>query len=193
MEQGRSGYYVLGMICGFLLAYLLMILLRMLIRRLVGNTDGRAGMACKPDSFDERQQLARGQAYKRAFFVLTFYVAVVSMLSEGFHISIFMSFGGLWLGVCIAIIVFAVNCILHDAYMSLYENAKGLIIMLSCVGILNVLIGLDYLTGEKPFLEDGVIAADSLNLIVGMTMLIILFVFIGRLRYNKTHLEEDGE
>lgn len=191
LEKGEmhNKYYALGIICGFLTAFLI----AMLVRWGILKAGGRISMACKPDSYDERQQLARGIAYKRAFFVLLFYVAVVSTLKEAADIPIFMSLGGMWLGVCMAVTVFAVTCIVHDAYLSLYENAKGVILMLSGVGVLNLFIGMEYLTGEKPFLENGVLAANSTNLTVGVTFLIIVAVFIGRLRYNKKQLEEDEE
>lgn len=181
-------YYYLGMICGFLFVFLIIMLMRWGILK----TGGRIDLRCKADSYDERQQLARGTAYKRAFFVLLFYIAVVSALSE-MDISIFMSFGGMWLGVCISVLVFVITCIVHDAYMSLYENAKGIIMMMSSIGVLNILVAFSYLTGEKPFLENGVIATNCVNLMVGVMFVIITVVFVGRLNYNKKQLEEDGE
>ncbi|MDE5966655.1 MAG: hypothetical protein K2G89_07465 [Lachnospiraceae bacterium] len=187
-SQKHSMYYYLGVICGFLFAFLII----MLVRWGILKTGGRIDLRCKADSYDERQQLARGIAYKRAFFALLFYIAVVSALSE-MDISIFMSFAGMWLGVCIALLVFVITCIVHDAYMSLYENAKGVTMLISSVGVLNILCGFEYLTGEKPILEDGVIAANCVNLMVGITFLIIVVVFVGRLRYNKKQWEEDGE
>lgn len=187
---GHSIYYYAGMTSGFLCAFIVAAFLFWMKRKMKGGKAGFKGLRC---SFDERQLLARGTAYKRAFFTLFFFIFGVSMLNELAGIDIFMSFGGMWIGVCISLIVFAITCIVHDAYMSLYENAKGIIMMFSSVGLLNILLGLEYLTGERPFLENGVIVTDSLNLTVGITFFIILIVFLVRLRYSKKQMDEDEE
>lgn len=187
--------YILGMIVGVIAGLLLVYLLGWLIGKMGGKIafGGKIRRRCNADGYDERQQLARGTAYKRAFFVLLCYVCVVSLSGECTSIRIFMSFGGMWLGVCIAITVFAVTCIIKDAYMSLYENAKGIIMMFSAVAILNFVGGVPYLTGEKALIEDGVLATGSVNLMVGVTFLFILAAFIGRVIYNNKQQEEDGE
>ncbi len=187
--------HILGFIAGIIAGLGLVYFLSWIIKKMGGKIEFGGGLSrrCNADNYDERQQLARGVAYKRAFFVLMLYISVVSMLSEVADIIIFMSFGGMWLGVCIALIVFAVSCIFQDAYMSLYENAKGVSMMFSIVGVLNLVIASPYLTGEKPVLEDGVISASCVNLMVGVAFIVILFAFIGRVLYNNKRMEEDEE
>lgn len=187
--------YFFGMVLGIITGLGLYIFLSWLIRKMGGKiaVGGKLRERCNPDNFDERQQLARGTAYKRAFFVLVLYISVASLLSEWADIILFMSFGGMWIGVCIALTVFAITCIFQDAYMSLYENAKGVIMMLSIVGVLNLVIGSPYLIGKKPLLEDGVISPDCVNLMLGVTFIIVVLAFIGRMVYNNKRLEEDEE
>ena len=58
------------------------------------------------NTYDERQILARGKAYQTAFIVLVGYVLAASCLDEFFYCPQLMSFGGLWLGVCLSILVY---------------------------------------------------------------------------------------
>lgn len=191
LEAGgsHSVYYYLGMVFGFIFAFLLLAFLRWLVRKMGGSVD-RCG---RKDSYDERQQLARGKAYKYAFFTLIFYVTIVSLISEFSRISWFMSFCGIWIGVCLSIMVFAVICILEDAYMSLYENAKGVIMIFSIVAIMNLVVVVRIIMERRPILENGAISLDYMNLVVGVMICVILAVFCGKVIYNKKHLDEEEE
>lgn len=193
LETGgrRSGYYYLGMLSGFVFAIFIIIILRWI----VGKMGGRIEVPCKKDSYDERQLLARGKAYKFAFFTLIFYMSIISLVSEFNGISWFMSFCGIWLGVCLSIMVFAVICILEDAYMSLYENAKGVIMVFTVVAVMNMGVAVRIILDREghPLLENGKISVDYLNLVVGVMFCIILAVFCGKVIYNKKHLDEEEE
>ncbi|MDE6759322.1 MAG: hypothetical protein K2J90_01440 [Lachnospiraceae bacterium] len=191
LEAGgtRSVYYYLGMIFGVIFTFLLLAFLKWL----VGKMGGRVERCGRKDSYDERQQLARGKAYKYAFFTLIFYMTVVSLISEFNRISWFMSFCGIWIGVCLSIMVFAVICILEDAYMSLYENAKGIIMIFSIVAIMNLAVIVRVIVERRPILENGAISLDYMNLVVGVMICVILAVFCGKVIYNKRHLDEEEE
>ena len=187
--QSHTPAYFLGMACG-LMAGLGFVALMMWIIRKAG---GKFGCKNKENSFDERQLLARGQAYKYAFFTLLCYMSIVGLLKELADVSLLMSFAGMWIGVCLSIAVFAVVCILKDAYMNLYENAKGVIMMFSAVGLMNLLVGIRIFTGDRPLVENGILSMDTINVITGILFLIILVVFVGRVIYNNRQLEEDEE
>lgn len=188
-EEGRSMYYYLGMVCGFFTAELLIVFLSWIMKKAGGKFDWK----CKADSYDERQMLARGKAYKYAFFSLIFYIFIISILCEFSGIILFMSFTGLWLGVCFSMMIFAITCILNDAYMSLYENVKGIIIMFSCIGLMNILIALRGIHEGNSMVENGTISTNCMNFIIGIMFLVLLIVFCGKVLYNKKQLEEDGE
>lgn len=187
----RSIYYSLGIICGIAATIVFCICMKKIIRKMGGKFGGCRMM--KETAFDERQLLARGQAYKYAFFTLMAYVAIAGLLNEASNVSFLMSFGGMWIGVCIAIGVFAITCILKDAYMNLYENAKGVIMMFSVIGLVDVALGLRVFLHKGSLLENGVVSLDSTNLVVGILVLVIVVVFIGRVIYNNKQLEEDEE
>lgn len=187
--EGQNPEYLLGLICGILCGLVLVRLLAWIIAKFGGKIETR----CRKDSYDERQLLARGQAYKTAFFTLLFYNLAVSLLDDIFEISIFMSFGGIWIGIALSITVFAVICILKDAYMSLYENTRGIITVFSIVGILNIAVGIRTILERRPLLENGAVSVEWTNLVVGIMFLVILIVFCGKVIYNKKQFDEEAE
>lgn len=182
----HSGEYWLGLICGMASGVIFVALAAWIIRK-IGGKFGGCGM--KKKTYDERQLLARGKAYKNAFFTLIIYFIVAGTLYDFLNIRMLMSFGGLWIGICISVGVFAITCILKDAYMNLYENAKG-IMMLFLVGVLNIAISI---LNKVSLLEEGVVSLESINLIAGILFLVISAVFFGREIYNKKQLGEDEE
>lgn len=194
-EEGtRSIYYTLGLVFGVICGLLFVALFTWIIRKCGGKfgNEGKLGWKNLDKNYDERQLLARGEGYRAGFLTLIIYLCVVSVLSEAFGIHLFMSFAGLWIGVCLSIFTFAVICIMKDAYMSLVENAKGVIMMFSAIAILNLVIGLT--ADMSQFVVNGVIATNCINLIVGVLLLAIVVVFSGRMLYiNKKYDEEEDE
>lgn len=188
-EGALSIYYLLGVICGVAVGLVFVALMVWITRKLGGKID----LDYKKDAYDERQLLARGVAYKYAFFTMMIGMIIVALLEEVAGIGIFMSMTGVWIIVCISLAVFATVCIMKDAYMSLYENVKGVVIMFLAVAILNIAIGIGNIVDGMPLLENGVISVRWTNLIVGVLFLYILPVFIGRVIYNNKQLEEDEE
>lgn len=188
MEHHKVGY-MLGMICGFVAGLLIIFVLSRLIRKMGGKF---GTFKCgKEGAYDERQLQARGKAYKVGFFSLILYVTVASILGDMCNIPLLMSFGGLWIGVCIAIFVFATVCIWEDAYMSLQENAKGINMMFLFVGVLNLLTGIVNVREGIPFLDNGRISYRYTNLIVAVLFLALILMFDLKLLYNKK--QEDDE
>ncbi len=188
-EGAMSIYYLIGVICGVVVGLAFVALLVYLTRKMGGKID----LACKKGAYDERQLLARGVAYKYAFFTLMIGMVIIALMEEIAGIRWFMSMAGVWVMVCISLAVFATICILKDAYMSLYENAKGVVIMFSAIGILNIAIGIGNIVDGTPLIENGVLSVRCANLIVGLLFVYILPVFIGRVIYNNKQLEEDEE
>lgn len=184
--KGESLEYYLGVVIGMATGFILVALLMWIIRKM----GGKVGFKNCKESYDERQMIARGQAYKIAFFTLMFYMCIVSFISEFSGNPLLMSFTGIWIGVCLSISVFAISCIIKDAYMSLYENAKGIIMMFLVVGISNIGIGI--LNLEKhPIIENDALSIHCINLIVGIMFLIILVVFCGKLLYDTRNTKEE--
>lgn len=186
--KGESLEYYLGVVVGIVIGLVFVAFLSWLIRKMGGKVEV-GGRKCK-EFYDERQMIARGQAYKTAFFTLMFYMCIVSFISEFSGNQLLMSFTGIWIGVCLSIIVFAIVCIIKDAYMSLYENAKGIIMMFLVVGISNIGIGILNLE-KQPIIENEALSIHCINLIMGIMFLIILAVFCGKLLYDRRNTKEE--
>ncbi len=187
-EGAMNIYYALGLICGVAVGLVFVALLVCLTRKMGGKID----LECKQGAYDERQLLARGVAYKYAFYTLMIGVVSISLL-DTMGIKMFMSLAGIMLVIFVSLAVFATICILKDAYMSLYENVKGVVIMFSAIAILNLAIAIGNLMDGMSFIENGVLSVRCTNLIVGLLFIYILPVFIGRVIYNNKQLEEDEE
>lgn len=184
-----SIYYLLGVICGVAVGLVLVAALVWLTRKMGGKID----LDIKKDAYDERQLLARGVAYKFAFYTLLIGMVIIALMEEIAGIKLFMSMAGVWAMACISLAVFVTICIVKDAYMSLYENVKGVVIMFSGVALLNIVIAISNIIDGAPWIENGVLSVGCTNLIVGVLFVYILIVFVCRVIYNNKQLEEDEE
>ena len=159
--------YQVGLVCGILLGALAGVcLIALLFKKKV--------LDC---TFDERQELARGRAFKRAFFTL-----IIALVAYGFS----DTFLGRWcdalmgvlLCVCAAMLVFAVTCIQHDAYLSLKETPRKVMTLFALLTVINLSIGGMNLLTQGGMIENGVLTYRAANLIVGVLTGVILVIYI---------------
>lgn len=127
--------------------------------------------------YDERQLLARGCAYKAGFYSLMIYLIGIIILEQMKLGYTFVSANSLWLGIVISIGIFAIVCILKDAYMSMYENSKMVFGFLVGMGIFNVFIGVTNYHEKN--------TTGFTNLSVGIMMLIVCSVFYIKKMHDK--------
>ena len=199
----HSIWYVLGVFAGIVMGIVILVVITWIEKKFGGKFG--AFSKDKEKVYDERQFLARGQAYKVGFFTLMFYVMIAVLLDEIFEIHILMSLGGMWIGVCISIAVFAIICIMKDAYMSLQENARGIMIVFGGIGLMNICCSLpnllhgEGLTEVAQAVKYGKIyeytkfSTSSMNLTAGILFLILMAVFAGKLWYDRRHEDEDED
>ena len=127
-------------------------------------------------TFDERQERARGQAYKYGFWTL-----MTCLLLYGFSD---MALGrwcdviaGVMLCVAVALVMFASICIVKDAYLSLKEKPRTIMTLLTVVGSLNLAIGImNWKNGRV--VQDGILTFGAANGICGIMVLVILAVYV---------------
>lgn len=187
----NSVFYYIGLIAGILCGVSIV----MFIAWIIGKAGGKVGgFGMKENkSYDERQLLVRGKAFKCAFVFLAIYVNVAAMLDAFSGNRILLSVGGILLGTVLALFLFASICVMKDAYMSLKENAKGVIMMLGAVGVFNTIIGISQVMDkESSFListvtttlreadkvkETMTLSADT-NLLVGILCIALLIEFL---------------
>ncbi|MDY5613614.1 hypothetical protein [Dysosmobacter sp.] len=127
-------------------------------------------------TFDERQERARGQAYKYGFWTL-----MTCLLLYGFSDMVLGRWcdvlTGVMLCVAAALIVFGSVCIVKDAYLSLKEKPRTIMTLLTVIALLNLSIGAMNLKNGR-VVKDGVLTYGAVNGICGVLMLTILVVYV---------------
>lgn len=137
-------------------------------------------------TFDERQERARGKAFQYGFFTLAGCIVVYGLLDcAGFRWCDTLT--GCIICLCMGLTVFATICILNDAYLSLKEKPRKVMTLFALLTILNLSIGaVNVMNGTV--VEDGRLAAGSVNLLIGLMTLVILAVYV--VNYLLTRREE---
>lgn len=174
-----SDFYHTGLAAGLLLGLLAGgLILRLLFKRRV--------LDC---TFDERQELARGVAYKYGFITL-----LVSIFAYGMLELVV----GRWCdalagaALCFApgLCVFAVTCIRRDAYLSLRESPRKVMVLFALIALFNLVLGgISLASGE--LVVDGLLTFRAANPILGLAILVILAVYLGNRLLGAR--EEDSE
>ena len=127
-------------------------------------------------TFDERQERSRGKAYQYGFMVMGVSIILYGVLDVTMGRWCDTLTGNL-ICFCIGLTVFAVTCILNDAYMSLKEKPRKVITLCLLVALMNLAIGVANAM-HGTVVVDGMLSTGSVNLIVGVMSLVILAVYI---------------
>lgn len=139
--------------------------------------------------FDERQELARGKAFQYGFFTL-----IIAVYAYGISDMMFGRWCDVLTGVTICLTVglcvFAITCILKDAYLSLREKPRTVMTMFVLISAVNLGFGGMYAVSGD-LLENGVLTFRAVNPILGLATLVILIVYI--VNHLLRSREEDAE
>lgn len=126
--------------------------------------------------FDERQERARGKAFQYGFFTL-----LIAVYAYGVSDVMFGKWCDVLTGVtlCVAagLCVFAVTCILKDAYLGLREKPRTVMTMFALLSAINLGFGVMYAVSGD-LVENGVLTFRAVNPIIGFAVLVILVVYI---------------
>lgn len=160
----------------FIVGALAAAIVLVLIVALREKAGGLSGFSEK--NYDERQQRARGIAFKSGFFTMvaySFLYGASDLLCDKPWCDLFT---GNLLGIVIGTSVFAVVSIMKDAYMSLKDRPKKMMLLFAVIFLLNLGIALmRTLEGEK-LTENGMLTFVSANYIVA-AMLMVIFAAMG--------------
>ena len=176
--MSTSPAYLMGLAVGILLAVVVLAFVR---RRLYGNAFGRSDRA-----YDERQLLARGEAYKAAFFTALGWMIVSALIRDLFDTSVQMT-----MGICLSVGVFAVICIKKDAYLSLREKPAACIRWFLILAAINILPTVMHLLNGSPYIEDGMVTHRATNLIVAVMLIVVTAAVALRQREIRKELAAD--
>lgn len=166
--------YILGFMCGFTLVAFIVTIIKYKHRD-------------ENYEYDERQLKARGECYKIAFFAL-----IVMLLLDGFiRISLGYEWSSYIVGVLIMILIsVAIFCslaIMKDAYIASFQNYFRFGMLISFLGILNIILGV--INGiESGFVLDGMVTECVLSLACGLILL-----FVGIISIIKNYLDNKEE
>lgn len=166
--MGENIYHIIGFLAGMLSTLLIVLAIRWVIQKRTHSTD---------KLYDERQLLARGRAAQYGFFVCIFYMLIVGICSEDSR---------MYFGACLGLAVFGCTCIIRDAYFPVSgQSAARIALTISVVvlaAIWNLILGIQYPENN----------ASLLNLLLGIMLVVILLVIVGKLIYDKKK-EDDHE
>ena len=169
---------LIGMICGVAVG---LILIGIMLK--VTKTDG--SMKCK---FDERQQMIRGRGFKYAFFTLLIYDVVYGCIDAVMEKQWVDHLTGMFMGICLGVLVYVVYCIWNEGYFSLNQNPKRVLIAFALIAVWNLAIAAKNIL-RGAMIEGGKLTFASLNLVCGIMILIIFVVTLIKWQISKREIE----
>ena len=141
-----------------------------------GHCGRHLGRGCFPAQTAERCRAAvcraaarRARAYSSAFFTLLGYLAVVAVLDSVAEVHWCDLYTACFLGMMLALDVFAVAAIRSDAYFGIHERPVASIVLFAFVAVLNLGVAIARFAAGEPLLENGLLTrTSSMNLILGI-------------------------
>lgn len=169
------GVTTLGFCCGFIVVVIVTLIIANIKKKKNTYTE-----------YDERQVLARGKAYKSAFFVLIGYIiacALVNVLEINWAELSVQMFIGLFLSTA----VFVGVSIFNDAYFTSNKSRKSLLGPLAFV-VGAECFGIDF--GNKTFVTNGIANLDIIPIITMIWAISIFVMVVIKTIIDKKAVEE---
>ncbi len=143
--------------------------------------------------YDERQEMARGKAYKYGFWASMIAAAVVMTLDIA-GIEVASSFTKYFFIMFVGILVQVTISILNDAYYGINTNKKRLIVICIVAGIINLFSVVANILGGM-FIVDGIVSDSGANALCCILMLYagILLIIKDMKDRNSGSLEESED
>ena len=167
---------------GFMVGIIIVLIAALLLKKVF--TKNGLYEKCEPD---ERQILARGTAYKIAFY------AILVWNAFGYILHSMKVLKGEWMGdVCffgllMGVMVYVIVCIIKDAYLGTAKNPGKVLLGLVIIGVLNFGIGISDYLHSLPLKGD--IHSYRYNLSCGIMLLMVAAVQGIKMWYNRCHEE----
>ena len=168
--------YVVGFATGFIIVLVIALIIR--------KTAKKKGWS---DDFDERQQIARGKAYKSGLFTTLIATSIFAVLYAAFEgkLPVEISFVTVLFTILIlGVLVFAIQSIWTDSYVSFRNKPTSNLVLFIILSVLQ--IGMYFLKTK-----DGEMGTSCL--IVGIALGIIAINMVIKMIYDKQHKEDDND
>lgn len=170
-------YYYAGVAAGIICGLLLVAIARKVREKRFGKCE-----------YDERQELARGKAFRVGFLTLMVYSVVYGWLSDMTGFAWGTQFTCGIVAMCVGIGVFVVKCVWSDAYFSLRERPRRYALLFAAIVVMNLSNGLRDLHKGA---QDRDMAVISLS--VAITALVVLISIGAKAFYDRRHGELEEE
>lgn len=138
--------------------------------------------------YDERQDCVRGKGFKFSFFTLMIYDAAYGLMGVAAEKPIMDEFTAMMLGICIAVAVYAIYCIWNEAYFSLNESPKRVLLAFAVIAAVNLLLGITNLSHGE-LVTNGMLNFKSTNLMCGILFFAIFLTLLLKKRKNNMEAE----
>ena len=165
---------------GFAVGIMMVAIISVIIAKIVRKNCADKG------EYDERQQIARGKAYTRAYATLLIYLAAWLVLTS-LEVPFFGGMASILIGVLLSIGVFVGYSIFHDAYFKASERPRAWIAVICAVGLLNLVIGVVRLFRGETLSER---LYDNASLFVGLLLLAVLACLVVKRTMDRRTGEE---
>ena len=176
--MGNNEMMWMGFLTGIVTGCCLLILF---IRRSKRNGSGKC-------TFDERQQIVRGQGFKYGFFAWMIYDGICIVTDIGLEEQFMDLSLTLLSGMLIGLVVYASYSIWNDGYISLYQSQKRIMLILAAAGILNLACAAYRF--HDGLLENGKLTfLNGSNLFVAVTALFLLAVMTAKRCTDRRDME----
>ncbi len=143
--------------------------------------------------YDERQRAAQGKAAKAAMFSHMGFAALgIIFCADGGPAWLSIP-AALFFGIVVSVCVYAIYCILHDAYFEFSKSPRSTLVMLAVITVVEfLLVGRKAARGEV--LVDGVLdLATVMSASCGVVMLAVLATALIKLGLDKKQEARDEE
>ncbi len=174
-------YYMLGLGIGILAGLFVYLIFRV------------AGRGRCAQKYDERQLAAQGRAAKAAFYTGMAYSAVCAVLDAARQREWLTVSSAMFVGVVLTAGVYAISCILHDAYFNLSDSPRRTLILLTA------LAALQFFNAWTGFRDGGLLLDGKPNMRIvmslstGAMMMLVIVTALVRLTLDKRRGERDEE
>ncbi len=176
----KSFDYFLGFGFGLLIALLVWVVFRV----------ARGNKACR---YDERQLIDQGKAAKAAFYAWLIYAALMLPVSAAVDPAVFGTGAAMFGGIILSVGVYAIVCILHNAYFNLSDSPRKTILCLAAIGALQF-VGAARMLSDGGLFPDGRLNQSGfVSLATGSMILIVLATALVKLAADKRREETDEE
>lgn len=145
----------------------------------------------KGDEFDERQQLVRGEAYKRALGAVLIFLFIDRLVSSH-HPWAADSYINLYLAMNVGFFVFSVYAIRHNAYFKLGTNPKKELAFTLAVGVFLALSSAFSLRRD-PVLRNGMLTGSGLICVITLLYFALVAVIADHILLARRKGQDDEE